>query len=122
MEHRWTQRIPISLDVRIHRYTPHSYPSYQCLSKDICIDGLRLYCGPLVFSRNESIDIEFTLVHAGCGKCFRLKTLVVDVADQEAGLMFVNPDPVLVDMIDTIVRAQTCVSGFSRRAVNNGDN
>lgn len=86
IEHRHTKRVAVSEKVSIyHRGSVVAH----CKTKDLSVDGMALWAGPLQFHRNTMLEVEFS-TNDDSHEPIRLPALVVYSASRELGLMFTH--------------------------------
>ncbi len=86
IEHRHTKRVGVSENVSIyHRGVLVAY----CKIKDLSVEGMALWAGPLQYHRNTVLEVEFGARDAS-QQALRLPALVVYSTARELGLMFIQ--------------------------------
>jgi hypothetical protein len=98
IEHRHTKRVAVSDTVSIyHRNTLVAH----CKTKDITVDGMALWAGPLQYHRNTMLEVEFADGDKP-RKSLRLPAIVVYSATKVLGLMFTRTS----DEVQAYLRAR----------------
>jgi hypothetical protein len=111
IEHRHTKRVAVSDTVSIyHRGTLVA----NCKTKDITVDGMALWAGPLQYHRNTMLEVEFIDSHDS-RQSLRLPAIVVYSATQILGLMFTQAS----DTAQTFLRKRMKKVGSKDALQNN---
>lgn len=86
MEHRWSRRKPLELEVRVD-----SDEGTLCArSRDVSLEGMFLH-GPVgLLEQNSLVDLEFRLGKTSGAKVYRVKAYIVRCADDGVGVMFLE--------------------------------
>ena len=85
IEHRHTKRVAVSEKVSIyHRGTLVA----KCKMKDISIDGMAIWAGPMQYLRNTMLEVEIKTPADDQQKSLRLSAMVVYSMNKSLGLMF----------------------------------
>ena len=86
MEHRWSRRKPLDLEVRVN-----SDEGTLCTrTRDVSLEGMFLR-GPVnVLEKNSLVDLEFRLGKKSSAKVYRIKAYIVRYADDGVGVMFLE--------------------------------
>ena len=93
MEHRCSKRFSQSEKILIHH---NALPVAFCKMRNISVGGMFIETGPLTYRKNTPLEVEFVLND----RWFRLPVMVVNQTKEGMGLMFLEPDPVVIrDML-----------------------
>lgn len=88
MEHRWSIRKPIALEVLVFN---GGDPGIACLAYNIGMEGMFIGTGPLPVARNSILEIEFALNDkSGQSVNYRIPVFVRHVSNGGIGIMFRN--------------------------------
>ena len=85
IEHRHTKRVNLSTKVSIYH---HGNLVADCKIKDLSLEGLALWAGPVQFHRNAMLEVEFRFQQNPKIVSVRLPAIVVHSASNVLGLMF----------------------------------
>ncbi len=85
MEHRWSPRKAVKMDVFIN-YRPLGLVRGE--TRDISLEGMFVETGRIALPKNEAVDISFTLQHEKEAGVHHLGAYVVHSSDKGVGLMF----------------------------------
>lgn len=97
MEKRWCERIPVSISVvLIHQGNKIG----QCKTKNISLRGICLNSGPLAFSDNTEITLQFVGQEGLYNNTNDINAIVVRNTPDEISLMF---NPIIPEMITPII-------------------
>lgn len=87
IEHRHTKRLAVFKNASLyHRGTLVA----NCKIKDISIDGMALWAGPMQYHRNTMLEVELSDA-SDPQQTLRLPAIVVYSAAKALGLMFTHP-------------------------------
>ncbi len=104
MEHRWTTRVPVALDVMLYQ---RGIPVAVCRSQEISAQGISLREGARRFQRNTFLEIEFALREKGELCRYRIPAVVMHSSEQSTGLMFDTKQPDVVAAIRRLMHEET---------------
>ncbi len=89
MEHRLSERQPIAIDGMIYHRV---LPATRCTIRNLGLDGMYVETGPMAFSHNNALEVEFALRCDGHLRRYRLPVLVVHrfhgLSQNGIGMMF----------------------------------
>ena len=86
MEHRWSRRKPLDLEVRVN-----SNEGTLCTrSRDVSLEGMFLRGPVMLLEKNSLVDLEFRLGKKSSAKVYRVKAYIVRYADDGIGVMFLE--------------------------------
>lgn len=106
IEHRHAKRVTVSDTVSIyHRGTLVAH----CKTKDITVDGMALWAGPLQYHRNTMLEVEFTKGDE-LRQDLRMPAIVVYSATKVLGLMFTRTS----DEAQALLRARMYQAGLTQ--------
>lgn len=86
MEHRWSLRTPIELDVDLIRESGSGHEAFK--TRDIGLGGVFLEGGGAYPEKNTNVELNFILTTDEGDMKHRIKARVVRIADDGIGLMF----------------------------------
>ena len=85
MEHRWSVRKPVDIDVRVYH---GGFPGARVRARNIGMEGMYIETRGLALPKNSVLDVEFRLDDAGEGQNFRVPSFVRHVSGGGVGVMF----------------------------------
>lgn len=85
MEHRWSPRNPIDVDVVIYH---QQLGKMRGTGRNICLEGMFVEMDARKLHRNAFVDLVVALRIGSQSILYRLRALVVYVANTGAGFMF----------------------------------
>lgn len=86
MEHRWSRRKPLDLEVRVN-----SDEGTLCTrSRDVSLEGMFLHGPVKLLEKNSLVDLEFRLGNKSGAKLYRVKACIVRSAEDGVGVMFLE--------------------------------
>ena len=85
MEHRWSVRKPVDMDVLVYH---GGFPGTELRARNIGMEGMFIETGALALAKNSVLDVEFTLELAGRSQRYRMPSFVRHVSDVGVGIMF----------------------------------
>ncbi|MCG6968583.1 MAG: PilZ domain-containing protein [Gammaproteobacteria bacterium] len=113
IEHRHTKRVAVSDTVSIyHRGTLVA----NCKTKDLSVDGMALWAGPLQYHRKTMLEVEFAS-GVDARQSLRLPAIVVYSATKVLGLMFTQSS----NVTETYLRTRMNHAGIQFSAQGNQD-
>lgn len=84
MEHRWSERRRVCIDVKIY----HNGNSVAlCKTRDLSMGGMQIRVGPLGFYTNTPLEVEFEVQADGGARRYRLPCNVVHCSRDRLGVM-----------------------------------
>ena len=88
MEHRWSQRLSLSIGVLLYQ---NGIPVARCRTRNVGAEGMFVDCGSAICAKNAVIDVEFE-APAGNGenKRYSLPAMVMHVCEDGMGLIFLE--------------------------------
>jgi PilZ domain len=85
VEHRWSKRKPIALDVLVHY---RSFGVVRGKARDIGVGGMFVETGAITLNLNALVEVNVRTQKDVTDRPYRLRALVVRTAPHGAGLMF----------------------------------
>lgn len=85
MEHRWSPRKPVKMDVFIN-YQPLGLVRGE--AKDVSLEGMFVETGRVTLPKNEEVDITFAVKNDHEKRILHMGAFVVHSSQKGAGLMF----------------------------------
>lgn len=116
MEHRWSDRIPSSLEVLLFR---NNIPVATCKTRNISIYGMFAITGPLKYERNSLLEVEFVFSTQGRKKRYRIPAYVVHQTNEGLGLMFGDETPETISFIKNVIQGIPCADSIGNLPAKN---
>jgi hypothetical protein len=85
IEHRHTKRVALVEKISIYH---RGILVADCKIKDISVDGMSLWAGPLQYHRNTMLEVEINAPNSDSQARLRIPAIVVYSAAKALGLMF----------------------------------
>jgi len=86
MEHRWSRRKLLDLEVHVN-----SHVGILCTSsRDVSLEGMFLHGPVKMLEKNSLVDLEFRLGKKSTAKVYRVKACIVRSTDDGVGVMFLE--------------------------------
>lgn len=102
MEHRWSERKPLNMDVYVyHRGTPVA----ACKTRDVSRGGMQIRVGPLGFYKNTPLELEFEILRDGELRRYRLPGNVVHCSRNRMGVMLDESHPEVREALHRLLSA-----------------
>jgi hypothetical protein len=91
MEHRWNTRKNANLRLMCYLNSSDVIPAKV---RNMSLSGMFIETGPVFLSRNDRVDIAFSLPNADESAVYRLTALTIHSSREGIGVMFcdMNPD------------------------------
>lgn len=96
MEHRWSARVPTTTKVIVFH---NKIPVALCRTNVIGLGGMFIETGPITYSRNTKLEVEFELATDNGTRLFHLSVCVVRGLAEGMGLMFLDSNSELTQTI-----------------------
>ena len=96
MEQRWTERIPMAVDVMVN------YPSLGLVrgkSKDISLDGMFVETGAIALAADNPLSVTFVLPQDKSNQQYELRAQVVYSCSRGAALVFRGLDVSVISQL-----------------------
>ncbi|QKT02451.1 PilZ domain-containing protein [Ectothiorhodospiraceae bacterium 2226] len=102
MEHRWSKRKALKLDVLLYH---RGMPIARSRSRNIGLEGMCVDAG-IELPEHAPVDVEFELMHKGRRRRHRLPAVVVHRTEEATGLMFRTFDRAAFQAIEEYIYLQ----------------
>jgi hypothetical protein len=101
MEHRWSDRIPSSIEVLLFH---NNIPVVTCKAGNISHYGMFVKTGPVRYERNSQLEVEFIFNTKGRKKRFRIPAYVIHQSREGLGLMFSDDSQDTIHYIKGVIQ------------------
>lgn len=102
MEHRWSERKTINVDVYVYH---RGIPVAVCKTRDVSMGGMQIQVGPLGFYKNTPLELEFSASRLGDSRRYRLPGNVVHCSRNRMGVMLDDTLPEVREALSRLLGA-----------------
>lgn len=101
MEHRWSDRIPSSIEVLLFH---NNIPVVTCKAGNISHYGMFVKTGPVRYERNSQLEVEFVFNAKGRKKRYRIPAYVIHNSKDGLGLMYGDDSQDTINYIKGVIQ------------------